>query len=166
MVKKQKEETAKDAVVDEGRNEPHVYELGFHIDPDLSQDDVKTVYQTMKETIASVGTVVATGKPEKIALAYTISRMEHTGRHDFSSAFFSWIAYETTAEGHKKVLEEAESEQRIFRFIDILTTKESAEHTAEEHEMRTKVLDKTSDKPKEENVSEEQLDAALKEVAV
>ncbi|HQU07512.1 MAG: hypothetical protein B7X04_00245 [Parcubacteria group bacterium 21-54-25] len=165
MARKQKEERdeSSDTAVDETRAEPRVYELGFHIDPELSQEDVKKIFQKLKAVAAEAGTVVATGDPEKMPLAYTISRMEHTGRHDFSTTFFSWIAYEATGEAHDKVLETVRGEDHVFRFIDILTTKDAALHAAEQREMRMRVAD-TSSGP-EEAVSEEQLDAALEEVA-
>jgi hypothetical protein len=76
--------------------ETRVYELGFHLDGELPQEEVKKMYQGIRDRISAVGTLVAEGEPTKVPLAYTISRQETTGRRDFDTAFFCWIAYEAT----------------------------------------------------------------------
>ncbi len=162
MARKKNEELEQEVVAEAGQGEFRVYEVGFHIDPEVAQEEVKQLCMGLKETISSVGTIIATGKPEKITLAYTISRMEHSGRHDFSAAYFAWIAYETTPEGHETVLEAVKADQRIFRFIDVLTTKEAALHAAEQRELRARTPEKAEGGEADE-VSEEELDAALEE---
>jgi ribosomal protein S6 len=143
-----------------GYNESRVYELGFHLDSELPTEEVKKTYQSLREAIAEAGTIVAEGEPMKIPLAYTISRSEQTGRRDFQSAFFAWIAYETEGEGHDAILEAVKGETRIIRFLDIRTTKEAAKHSAEMAEIYARMPE--GDAPEEE-VSDTELDAALKE---
>ncbi|MDE1966249.1 MAG: 30S ribosomal protein S6 [Patescibacteria group bacterium] len=139
---------------------PRVYELGFHIDPELPQEEVKKVYQGIRSIIAGNGAIVAEGEPEQIRLAYTVSRQEHAGRRDFDSAQFAWIAYEAAGEGHAAIVDAARTETRIFRHLDILTTKDAVRHAAEVREMR----EKAPEKPEE--VSDTELDAALESAAV
>lgn len=146
--------------MDTDHAEARVYELGFHIDPELPVEEAKKVYQEIRAKIDSVGSIVAEGEPQKIQLAYTISRTETAGRRDFDASFFAWIAYETNGEGHEAVALTAREEKRIFRFLDIRTTKEEAKHSAEMSELLQKV------EPEEvEEVLDAELDAALKEVA-
>lgn len=147
-----------------GNNETRTYELGFHIDPELPQEEVKKTYQGIREAIAKSGTIVAEGEPEKIPLAYTISRQETTGRRDFQSAYFAWIAYDATGEGHDEVLALAKGESRIVRFIDLKTTHEAAKHAAEMHEMMFRVEEEAP--VEEEAASDEELDQALKDAGV
>jgi ribosomal protein S6 len=142
-----------------GYNETRVYELGFHIDSELPTEEVKKTYQSIHDAVAAAGTIVAAAEPEKIQLAYTISRKDVSGRRDFNSAFFAWIAYEAATEGHSAVLAMAESEKRIIRFLDIRTTVEAAKHAAEMHELLLRAPEAVN----EEEVSETELDAALKE---
>ncbi|MFZ1987852.1 MAG: 30S ribosomal protein S6 [Minisyncoccia bacterium] len=161
--KKDIEEKDAALVVEEAdASEARVYELAFHLDPELSQDEVKRTYQGIREGIAAQGTIVAEGEPEKMQLAYTISRQENTGRKDFDSAYFCWIAYEIPGEGHTTVLEAIKAEKRVVRFLDIKTTKEEAKHSAEMQELRAKTAEKGTEG--EETVSDAQLDAALEEV--
>jgi len=115
--------------------ETRVYELGFHLDPELAQEDVKKAYHAIRDRIAAVGTIVAEGEPTKIPLAYRISRMETTGRRDFDTAFFCWIAYETNNQGHDDIATMARENTQIVRFLDLRTTKDAAQHSAEMQEI-------------------------------
>lgn len=120
---------------DMGLAETRVYELGFHLDAELPQEEVKKVYQSIRDRITALGTVVAEGEPTKIPLAYTISRQETTGRRDFDTAFFCWIAYEADTAGHDDLLGFVKGLPTIIRFIDIRTDRETAQHAAEMHEL-------------------------------
>jgi ribosomal protein S6 len=145
-----------------GYNESRIYELGFHIDPELPQEEVKKTYQSIKASIEKVGTLVAQGEPQKIPLAYTISQKNTQGRRDFDSAYFAWIAYEAAGEGHQAVLDMANSETRIIRFLDIKTTREQAKHSEEMHEIMLKIPEPVL----EEEVQDAELDQALKDALV
>jgi ribosomal protein S6 len=144
-----------------GYNESRVYELGFHLDSELPTEEVKKTYQALRDIVAGVGTIVAEGEPVKVPLAYTIARAEQNGRRDFTSAFFCWIAYETEGEGHDKVLDAVKAEARVVRFLDLRTTKDAAKHSAEMAEIYAKMPENTG--APEEDVSEVELDAALKD---
>jgi ribosomal protein S6 len=159
MAKKEMQEEVQDG----NHAELRVYELGFHIDPELGAEEVKKVYQGIRLVVEKAGTVVAEGEPQKISLAYTVSRGEVGGRRDFDASFFAWIAYEVNGEGHEAVASAARAETRIFRFLDIRTDKESARHAAELHELMAKSATKEEG---EEEVSDTELDQALKEVGV
>lgn len=144
-------------------SQPRVYELGFHLDPELPVEEVKKEYQTVRELIESKGTLVAEGEPNKIQLAYTISRQETSGRRDFNSAYFAWVVYEVTAENHAEIITAAGADKRIIRFIDLLTTKDAARHSAEMREISLKMPERTED---QEEAAVAELDAALEHVVV
>ncbi len=161
MAKNQEKEIVADEVEETG--EARVYELGFHLDPELPTEEVKKAYQAIHELIAGKGTIVAEVEPEKIQLAYTISRQEVAGRRDFNSAYFAWIVYEMTPVNHAEIVAAASANKLIIRFIDLLTTKDEARHSLEIHELLAKVPESESDT--EEAMSTE-LDAALENAAV
>lgn len=140
-----------------------VYELGFHLDPELPTEEVKKAYQAVHALIESKGAVVAEGEPQKIPLAYTISRQETSGRRDFDSAYFAWIVYETSGANHAEVISTVTEEKRIIRFIDLLTTKDAARHAAEMHELAMKVPEPVAEV---DAAADTELDAALESVAV
>jgi len=150
-------------IADDGGSEPRVYELGFHLDPELPSEEVKSAYETMRALIAGKSKIVAEGEPVMVQLAYTISRQDTAGRRDFNSAHFCWIVYEAPAESHAKILTAASADKRIIRFIDLLTTKDVARHAVEMRELSQKVLEQ----PKEQDeVLGAELDAALEHAAI
>lgn len=142
---------------DEDAGVARIYELAFHLDPDLSESEAKKAYGGYKDLISENGTVVAEGEPEKIQLAYTISRNENAGRRDFTSAYFCWIAYEAMGAGHEAVADAARMDKRIVRFLDIRTDKEAVKHAADMRELREKAPEKQDG----DRVSDAELDAAL-----
>jgi len=150
---------ADDALEDAG-TEPRVYELGFHLDPELPIEEVKKAYQAIRELIEKKGALVAEGEPEKIQLAYTISRQDVSGRRDFDSAYFSWVVYETSAANHAEILAEASAHKKIIRFIDLLTTKDAARHALEMRELSARAPKRAEDAEAVTAVGAE-LDAAL-----
>lgn len=143
--------------------EVRVYELGFHIDPELGSEGVKKVWDAIRLGIEKNGTIVAEGMPQKIQLAYTVSRGETAGRRDFDSSFFAWIAYEANGAGHEAVGALAKETLSIFRFIDVRTDKEAAKHFSEMQELLAKA---PANEVVEEEVLETDLDTALKQVEV
>jgi ribosomal protein S6 len=147
-------------------SEARVYELGFHLDPELPIEEVKKAYQTIRELIMRSGTLVAEGGPEKIQLAYTISHQETSGRRDFNSAYFSWIVYEAPATGHAEIVTAANTDKRIVRLIDLLTTKDAARHAVEMRELSLKTSERAGRVEDAEVVAGAELDAALEHLVV
>ncbi len=164
MARTQNTEMRAEETLENESSEPRVYELGFHLDPELPIEEVKRAYQAVRAAIMQKGVLVAEGEPEKIQLAYTISRQEVAGRRDFDSAYFSWIVYETSAEPHAEVLKAANAEKRIVRFIDLLTTKDAARHAVEVRELSLKTSSERVESP--ETAASAELDAALESVAI
>ncbi|HUX81034.1 MAG TPA: 30S ribosomal protein S6 [Candidatus Paceibacterota bacterium] len=140
-----------------------VYELGFHLDPELPIEEVKKAYQAIRGLIAERGTIIAEVQPEKIQLAYTISRQDVGSRRDFSSAYFSWIVYETTAVPHAEIIAAAQAHKFVIRFIDLVTTKDEARHALEVHELLAKMPE---GEPSPEEVMDTELDTALESVKI
>lgn len=153
--------------LEDASGEARIYELGFHLDPELPTEEVKKEYKSIRDMVAGKGTIVAEAEPQKIQLAYTISsRQDHSGgadRRDFDSAYFSWIAYETSAENHSEVLASANTNNRIIRFIDLVTTKGAVRHSAEMREIFVKTNERVEEP---EEVVSTDLDVALENVVV
>ncbi len=162
MAKNQDEDVLATETEDTG-SEPRIYELGFHLDPELPTEEVKKAYQAIREHIAGAGAIVAEVEPEKIQLAYTISRQEVAGRRDFNSAYFAWIVYETDAIKHSEIIAAANANKSIIRFIDLITTKDIARHALEVHELMAKVPEQ---EVSADDVLNTELDAALESAAV
>lgn len=145
-------------------DDARVYELGFHLDPELPTEEVKRAYHEVRERLAASGTIVAEGEPLQIPLAYTISRTETAGRRDFDSAHFAWIAYEISAKGHDEVLTAMRSDTRIIRFIDLMTDREAARHGEALRELAAKIGEPVPEGI--ETAASAELDAALESATI
>lgn len=162
MAKKDKAVDAAEETLSSEHSELRAYELGFHLDPELTEGDAKKAYQALRE-LAAKGGIIAEGEPRKIPLAYTVSRTEQSVRRDFDASWFGWFAYEADGAGHEAVVEAASADKRVFRFLDVRTTKEAAEHAQEMHDLMLKAA--ASREEGGEEVSDAELDAAIKEAA-
>ena len=160
MAKQQSGEMNEETIGEDGSR---VYELGFHLDPELPTEEVKKAYQAIRELIESKGAIVAEGEPVSLPLAYTISRQQTSGRRDFNSAYFSWVVYETSAGNHADIVAAAGADAHIIRLIDLITTKEAARHAEGLREMALKVPEREGDA---EAVAGAELDAAIESAAV
>jgi ribosomal protein S6 len=141
--------------------ESRVYELGVHLDPELPVEEVKRAYAALRKLLTDQGSgVVAEVEPEKIPLAYTISRQEVAGRRDFDSAYFAWIVYEATAASHETIMTAVRANAQVVRCIDLVTTKDAARHALEAHELSKKAAPAESALPADETMTAE-LDVAL-----
>lgn len=140
--------------------EPRVYELGFHLDPELAQEDLKKAYQDIREKIAGIATIIAEGEPVKIPLAYTISRMNTSGRRDFNSAFFCWIAYEADGAAHEQIASMARQNLQIVRFLDIRSSADEAKHSADMQEMFVQMANEPMEQEEGSEPAPEAVEAA------
>lgn len=162
MAKNQDEDVIVTDTEDTGA-EARVYELGFHLDPELPVEEMKKAHQAIRVLISSKGAVVAEVEPQKIQLAYTISRQDVSGRRDFNSAYFAWVVYEMTAADHAEIISSVGANKSVIRFIDLVTTKDEARHALEVHELLAKIPETgVSD----EDAMNTELDAALENPAV
>ena len=51
---KQDADLGADTAIDEVGDEPRVYELGFHLDPELPAEEVKKAYQAVRDAVNRV----------------------------------------------------------------------------------------------------------------
>lgn len=164
MAKNQDAQMGADEAFEDVGDEPRVYELGFHINPELPVEEVKKVYGAVRKDIEEKGAIVAEGEPQRIPLAYTISYQETAGRRDFDSAYFSWIVYETSAKNHAEVVAAVGANKNIIRFIDLLTTKDAARHASEIREIALKTPEREEESV--DTAANVELDTALERVVV
>ncbi len=103
-----------------------IYELGYHILPTLSEDEVAKVVGDLKETLSGLeATVIAEQFPQLMNLAYEIGKEIENKVRKFGSAYFGWIKFEVETakiEGFKETMEKNLS---VLRFIIIKTVRES-----------------------------------------
>ncbi len=123
----------------ENAKDPQVYEVAFHIDPNLSDTEVAAVYARVRALLSQGGEVIAEGEPKRMTLAYTISRIEAGRRYDFSHSFFAWVASILPPESVESIDKALALDKGVIRYLVVKTTAEAAKHAEEMHKARREV---------------------------
>lgn len=126
MEKSEKEVNLPDSVEDTLDDENTVYELGFHLLPSLSEEELNSNFAEIKTLIENHGgTLVAEEAPKAMKLAYTMVKKQEGKNIKFDSSFFGWVKFEMTADQVVLLKKEIDLEKSVLRFIIIKTVKES-----------------------------------------
>lgn len=105
--------------------EVSVYEVGYHLVPTLSENDVADRVDRVAKALAKLdASTLSEGQPELIELAYTMSRSESGERKDFDTAYFGWVKFEAVPEAIAALDETLKGMNDILRFIIVKTTRE------------------------------------------
>lgn len=68
------------------------YEVGFLLIPTLSQDQVNSTVETIKEAITSrAGAILAEGAPQMRPLAYEMTKGTVGKKSKYKTAYFGWV---------------------------------------------------------------------------
>jgi ribosomal protein S6 len=106
------------------------YELGFHLIPSLSSDEVSVVLEDVKANIVKEGGEFLEESPvEKQDLAYSLQKDIDRTRHTYTESYFGWmhfIAHPSFADALKLELRSNEAFLRVL-IIKIVEKKEEEE---------------------------------------
>ncbi|MGM0629379.1 MAG: 30S ribosomal protein S6 [Patescibacteria group bacterium] len=152
-----------------------IYEIGFHLIPSLSEDEIAEEVGNIKKIIEDAGGVYITEDyPKTTTLEYTIEVPITMPKSRFSHSQFGWIKFEANAEA-PGILEEALSRNtNIIRMIIIKTVRENTlygyklKQKKEDEEKSDKESQTSSVEQKEEGerVSDEEIDKSIEEIVV
>lgn len=160
--KKEKKETKQENI--------NVYEIGFHLTPSLSEEEVEKEVGFIKKVIEDAGGVfVSEGYPKMQNLEYTIVVPISMPKARFNVARFGWIKFEGTTEALEVINESLSRNDNILRMLVTKTTKENTLYGAklkqkkEAEERREEEAKKASEAPK---VSDEEIDKSIEDIIV
>lgn len=150
-----------------------VYELGYHLLPNLSDEEVRQEAKNFKKLIEkSGGSLVAEEAPKQTALAYEMVKKQEGKNAKFDESYFGWIKFEMNATGVLSVKEEVDANKNVLRYLIIKTVRE---YTPIQHKELFKEPEGEAPKPiskpeviekKEEGkpISDEELDKTIEEL--
>ncbi len=102
-----------------------VYELGYHLLPNLSDEEVLEEVKSFKTFVeVNGGSLVSEEAPKPMHLAYTMVKKQEGKNARFDTSIFGWIKFEISAEGILAVKEEVDLSKNVLRFIIIKTVRE------------------------------------------
>ena len=102
-----------------------VYELGYHLLPDIPEDKVPEEVNKIKKLLESFDAeFISEGEPEFMDLAYTIY-VPRGGHNDkYNQAYFGWIKFRAPKANLPELQKELKLNQSILRFILFKTVEE------------------------------------------
>ena len=106
--------------------ESRVYELGYHLVPTLSEEQVPAASAAVSGMIERISKgIIAEESPVFIDLAYTIVKtVEHKNKR-FDEAYFGWIKFEGEPAGIAELEEGLKKDDNVLRYLVVKTLKEN-----------------------------------------
>ncbi|MEK7498851.1 MAG: 30S ribosomal protein S6 [Patescibacteria group bacterium] len=96
-----------------------LYELGFLISGELTEDDAREVKKTLEELLGKHGTISEQGELVTHNLAYRIAKRK--------TAYFSWIRFETSADHISNIKEGLRYTKNLVRALILKLNKKHLE---------------------------------------
>lgn len=140
-----------------------LYELGYHLVPFISEDQVPAKVEELKKLLSKNNSeIVKEGEPKMMDLSYEITKSLSGKNQRFNNAYFGWIKFNTTAEAIEAIKEEIDSMEDVLRSL-IVKTVDDDEHStskisneSEEKENSSKEDNEEAEKPKDEVVEDKE----------
>ncbi len=138
----------------------NIYEIGFLINPDLSQQEAEQTVENLKKILEKQGAaVISEGEVVDIDLAYQIITKIASKNERFDQAFFSWVKFETDGEKIADIKKEVDKiKKEIFRY---LISKTVADDEATNKYKNTSENKEGGVENKEESDDQEKVDAEI-----
>src|SRR5210317_1807305 len=93
-----------------------VYELGYHLLPTLSDEEVQKEAESFKSLIEKIGgSLVSEEAPKPMHLAYEMVKKQEGKNAKFDTSFFGWIKFEISADDVLSVKEEVDANKNVLR---------------------------------------------------
>lgn len=146
-----------------------VYEIGFHLIPLVTEDEVASHVSTIKSILGEAGAeIISEEFPTLIELAYEISKKVKGTRHEFGTGYFGWIKFETTADKIAEIDEGVRAVEEVLRYIVVKTLpgETMIKHEEEEEEGEEEVTEEESETPKEPAASSDNIDKTIDELVI
>jgi ribosomal protein S6 len=158
-----------------------IYEVGFHIIPHVSTEELMAKFAGIKSLIQKSGaTIISEDSPKNKNLAYTLFRMIGGIKQKFNNAFFGWVKFEAPSSSIKTIKQELDKNESVIRFLIIKTVRENTIASLNKLVVREKVpmpaTDDAKSTIKEKNkevlrktgikakISEEEIDKEIEEM--
>lgn len=103
-----------------------VYELGLHIVPSTSSEDVPREFGNIKALIEKHGGIfISEDMPKLRPLAYPMFKIVGTKKEKCLEAYFGWIKFEATSDTIKTIKTDVDALDSVLRTLIIQTVREN-----------------------------------------
>ena len=158
-------ETAEEAAV------VRVYEVGYHISPNVKEEDLEKVVSSIRSIIEKHGgSFIAEGAPALTRLAYEIEVREGEKHIQYDRGYFGWLKFETTSEAAQALERAMKADRNFLRAIVFRTVREDTRAKMKAPQLRevkrTDTIRTVTRRVEEAQgpVSEEKLEKAIEDI--
>jgi len=131
-----------------------LYEVGYHLVPTITEDNVGAEVARIREAIESRGgSVVSEEWPKNMSLAYSISPHGRSPRASYDSSYFGWIRFEMQRENIEKFHHVIDALEMVIRFV-VIQVPESVLKPRSQRK-RPRIILKKETKPTQEVTKED-----------
>lgn len=103
-----------------------IYELGYHVLPNLSEEELAKVVEGIKKNLEKFkAEIISEEYPKMMNLAYEITKDIDNKNRKFGSAFFGFIKFEIETANIEELNSIIEKNVNILRFLLIKTVREN-----------------------------------------
>jgi len=106
-----------------------VYEVGFHIVPTVSPENLGKEVDAIKAILRNVGAkIISEEAPKMMNLAYEMLKVVGPKRDYFETAYFGWIKFESEPKAAVELKKALDISEKVLRFIIVKTIRENTMH--------------------------------------
>ena len=115
-----------DEVLQAEKSENGIYELGFLLVPDITEEKLSEVFGNLKDVLSEKGAVIfAEEFPKNIALAYTMEKTINNKIERFKDGFFGWVKFELSQGNVAAIDAKLRLRDDVIRHLLISTVREN-----------------------------------------
>ena len=150
-----------------GENQAKIYEIGYHIIPAVSVENLAGEVDKIKNFLTENGLeAIAEEFPRLIDLAYIMPKVVGGARRKFDTAYFGWIKFDAGEAPIAKIKKFFDENENILRFLLINTVSENTIFSAKIPDIQVKeeikdVKKETEGKEINSPISEDELDKTI-----
>lgn len=116
-----------------------IYEVGYHIIPAVSVENLAGEVDKIKSFLAKEGVIVISEEFPKLRdLAYTMPKTVGGARRKFDTAYFGWIKFDAGEAPIAKIKKFFDENEGILRYLLINTVKENTIFSAKVPDVQVK----------------------------
>ena len=144
---------------EKGEGGIHAYEIGYHIAPSVSIENLPNEEESIKSFITKEGVVIISEEfPKLRELAYSISKVMGGAKRNFDTAYFGWIKFDAGEAPVAKIKKFLDENENILRFLLINTVREN---TLFSPKIQDAVLAKEETKPVKKDSPEKEIKSPI-----
>lgn len=151
---------------EEKKDNIEIYELGYHLVPDITDSGVASEVAILKNKIESLGgNFISDAFPEQRNLSYDISKRVEGGYKTFSKSYFGWFKFELNKDKIQELHLFVDKMSSIVRFIIVKTVRENTLYYPKMISNK-KNLSKTEEGGEKVEMSEEEINKSIDDLVV